>query len=905
MLNRIVIIHSDLYAKADILIGDSKSIQLEAESNVGKSSLINTLNFLYIIDKNAMEFEGSRDLKPSIKHYFKTTDQSYIIFEINKSGYTYCILVKATPNSEIEYYKFDTSYKEELFFDAIGNAISPLTFDKVTQNILLETNAKPILLTPEEIYKIVYSSDKDKKPVVQITSKVTRKGNTLSNNFSNIYRDLLKSGDIDESAFKKALMVADNKQDKKLSVFADKSKQQIYELRKTKKEIDILRSIKSDFETLTHFNDTYNSLKLYCGKLKFTFIQQFNKEVKSINDQLSESSDLSLEKRTLKTKIEETLKSKRDGHLADFNKCVTQLEYENAKLTEVIKELKIINQYKEGTLEYSGLIENLQRLKNLNASLLTELNKKQTVTESQLTIEITKLKKDIQQLKDKIIHFDKLLGQNISNNIETKIRINNLLSEKVLNLNAEKDIKEKVKKFSDTLKIFDGEINLSDIEYDKTIETIDDVKEKLKKKEKALEAQQTTLKVVKDYNAKQTEYNNREKEIEGFQTIFNKVQNRKNTEEQKQLLTDAIAKIETEKLTAADNAYKVEQEISKCQILLTNAETRLRDFEVRKNKLTASFNRCNTFDIPEVNELVNKNIDEAFQTLENEYGKLLNQRTTRYEQYLLVNLNLKSDLSDIDKFITNVGKRLEAIDDLESVEKELLQTVASTFSKPTGEFLGLYNDFKKFVGKYNRELEEFPVSNITNLSIEPVDVTKLVEALEKISTLENLQGVLDYEKGITDRVKEEDEKLTALEYMITEGKEISFQDLFELRVTLEIDGERKSQTDLNKQVESRATNRVLKLFLFLNVIRRLIESSPDNKIVIYIDEVGQIGPHNVEQIINFCSQYNFIPIFANSRHTEGIEKYFVIKKAGKKQPLIVDERNVKRAKYKNAERVIL
>lgn len=85
-----------------------------------------------------MEFEGSRDLKHSIKHYFKTTDQSYIVFEINKSGYTYCILVKATPNSEIEYFKSDTSYKEEFFFDAIGNSISPLTFDKVTQNILLK-----------------------------------------------------------------------------------------------------------------------------------------------------------------------------------------------------------------------------------------------------------------------------------------------------------------------------------------------------------------------------------------------------------------------------------------------------------------------------------------------------------------------------------------------------------------------------------------------------------------------------------------------------------------------------------------------------------------------------------------------------------------------------------------------
>ena len=109
MLNRIIIINSELYSKADILIGDTTSIQLEADSNVGKSSLINTLNFLYIIDQRQMLFEGDRKLKESIKHYFKSINQSFVIFEINKSGYTYCILVKANANFELEYYKFNSS----------------------------------------------------------------------------------------------------------------------------------------------------------------------------------------------------------------------------------------------------------------------------------------------------------------------------------------------------------------------------------------------------------------------------------------------------------------------------------------------------------------------------------------------------------------------------------------------------------------------------------------------------------------------------------------------------------------------------------------------------------------------------------------------------------------------------
>ena len=131
MLNRIVIINSQLYSKANILISDATGIQLAAESNVGKSSLINTLNFLYIIDQRQMLFEGDRKLKESIKHYFKTINQSFVIFEINKSGYTYCILVKANANFELEYYKFNSSYNFilKLIYASLLQFASPFYFN--------------------------------------------------------------------------------------------------------------------------------------------------------------------------------------------------------------------------------------------------------------------------------------------------------------------------------------------------------------------------------------------------------------------------------------------------------------------------------------------------------------------------------------------------------------------------------------------------------------------------------------------------------------------------------------------------------------------------------------------------------------------------------------------------------
>jgi hypothetical protein len=152
---------------------------------------------------------------------------------------------------------------------------------------------------------------------------------------------------------------------------------------------------------------------------------------------------------------------------------------------------------------------------------------------------------------------------------------------------------------------------------------------------------------------------------------------------------------------------------------------------------------------------------------------------------------------------------------------------------------------------------------------------------------------------------EQAESIKALEDKIRENKEIKFTELFQLKISIEIDGVKKPPIDLGKQVESRATDRVLKLFLFLSIIKRLVVNAPDNKIVLYIDELGEIGPHNVRQIINYCIRYNFIPIFAAPRQIEGIEKYYVIKKASKKQPLKVDSANVKSIRYKNAKPTVL
>jgi ABC-type polar amino acid transport system ATPase subunit len=131
MLKRLVILNSDIYSKADIELADCDSLQVVGPNNIGKSTLIYALNFLYIIDGKQMTFSGNRTGdKTTFNHYFPSISSSYIVFEIFKKRY-YCILVKKNAEGSLDYYKIDSDFKEEQYFKQLPEGQTLKKFDSL------------------------------------------------------------------------------------------------------------------------------------------------------------------------------------------------------------------------------------------------------------------------------------------------------------------------------------------------------------------------------------------------------------------------------------------------------------------------------------------------------------------------------------------------------------------------------------------------------------------------------------------------------------------------------------------------------------------------------------------------------------------------------------------------------
>ena len=493
--------------------------------------------------------------------------------------------------------------------------------------------------------------------------------------------------------------------------------------------------------------------------------------------------------------------------------------------------------------------------------------------------------------------------QTISVDKDIRAKVYSLLSKEVLEQTGDKGL-TKITKTEKVLNIFDGSINISAIK-EKPFETVEELNSKLIGIEIEIKTQQGILETISD--RKKKEKNSEELEIikNKKQNILLKINSKHELLENKRKIEQAIKDFEklisdtNEAITKKEELIGIKNEELKSKAIerknLKDELDKYRDWNEKIN----SFHEY--FEVEEISELDLKKIFTEFEKTNSSLSSLketIHGSETEKGLFNVVSKKLDKDTANIYDFIREVDEELSTLGELENSATELLELISHKFTKPTADFLQRYNEFKNFVKNYNRQLSDFPVSNIKELSIRAKDNVDLIIDLKKISSISSLSDLFSNNP-------EQRENIRVLKNYFEQGIEYRFEQLFDLVLEIELKTGEKKIIKLNHQIESNSTNKILKLFLFLNIIKELAINDPENKIVIYIDEVGTIDKLNLKQILKFCDTYNFIPIFAGPDEKEGIEKYYIIKASSKGGGIVVDERHTKFAKYKHATTPIL
>jgi ABC-type sugar transport system ATPase subunit len=453
MLNKITILNSKVYGKATIDLQDIDSLQLVGPNNIGKSTLIYALNFLFVIDGQKMSFSGGRKgNKETIDHYLPSLNQSYIIFEISKNA-TYCVMVKRNAEFDIEYYKIDSSYSDSFFFADEEGKQRLLKFDEVKENFEKSSIALTLFKNKSEVFSTIYQRGRKNDAAVWLEDSVKSDG--LSNNFSKIYRYLINSKLITNKTLKESLIIADNRENEIVN-FSQKNKKELSDLLRINDEIKNVKSISSDF---TQFREMVN---LYYGKidiiggLKFAFNRQYQTALPELDESiLNRETDI----RKLVNEINEVLEPQKQ----ELNRKIGQKEFEIQSDFKLAGDKKVI-------LDDIKTFEDAAFLKQQSSNLdkqRKEIEARITTIESQglsslqLQGKVLKLDRDVKSLNEQIKNYDNLLIHNISDNADDRKLLNAVFSSQISSLPASQ-IKKKISKSNKKLlKIFDGEIDLS------------------------------------------------------------------------------------------------------------------------------------------------------------------------------------------------------------------------------------------------------------------------------------------------------------------------------------------------------------------------------------------------------------------------------------------------------------
>ncbi len=863
MLTSLTILNSKVYGKAEIRLNDCDSLQLVGPNNIGKSTLIYALNFLFIIDGNKMTFSGQRrGDKETLHHYFPNHNQSYIVFEIFKKSY-YCILVKRNSDSELEYFKFNSEYKEEYF---VGSDKRLLKFEEVQAAIAERGVEFEQFKDKREVFNTVYQRGRRNNGVVWLEDTVKTEG--LSNNFSRIYRYLINTKLITNKNLKEALIIADNRENEILN-FSQKNKKDIVDLRKINNEIRNLKSVKNEFDDFREVVSQYNAKARIIDQLFYGFTKNYETTLPSLQAQL-------VEKNQYISKINMDINEDLIPQKADFDRKIggkeSDIKSRAYSLNEKENEIKIINSFDPIELLNESLA-NLDKKRKEVESRITMVEV-QKLNSRQIEFRIDQLNDQISRFENQVKNYSNLLINKISGNKENRKLLNAILSEEIKSLPGDQVIKA-IHKVTDSLKIFDGEIDISKNLSPKDFQSVDEIKELLANAKSDLKNQQALFEVVRDFEKSQNDLKSIQEEMEEIKLKIQKIKSKpavqKSIEKLKQelsTLNEENQKLENEQKRLADSIAKKQLEVQEMIVEKDKRERRIRELQEYKQTL-------DTLGLVGEEYETSDDLDNLYKKVQINMSDRNELKVSKDKLFEKLRDKLQSTFADEVDFIKYVEEEIALIDDKERSISSLLESISTQFANPAFTLLKRYEEFKEFVyNKFNSKLSQARISDIESLTIELVDNKRLVEEVKKISSIQQVRGQLMFEF-------DHSENLKVLDNYLDSGRKIEFDDLFDITLHLTRKGTTKP-VDLNEQIESDGTDKMIRLMIIMNIINRLALNDDENRIALFIDEVATIDKQNRPELVRFCKEHHFIPIFAAPDAVAGFGKYyFIYPNAGK------------------------
>lgn len=853
---KIVLINAGTYDYAEVELNGS--IQLVGPNNLGKTTLINTLQFLYLDDLRTTNF-GSYDLAQTLAYYFPN-QYSYVLFEcLGATGQ--CVVgwhgQSKTSGDDPERFCYLGTYDDEDFF-----AGKKVREPRDVKARLALKSFRQIKTAQEHREMLLPPIGGDGKGL----GIVALRDADHFRRFRESLKDLLSLGSITQEQMRERLLT-------------------LASVRSDVPALDVRKLFGDDYDKIRKHRDALARFKKNEEQVRL-LVQHFAELAKIRGELISRWDDLRNKRTTFENAHTQRLQSFRETMTARdvaLREIITEREDRqkdfNAQIGGKAVLEKSLNDIDILAKTFSQFDPNLaqaaeQNLKNEELRLKNLLAEAQTETREKAKQKIDLYTSLVQNNKQAIENFDRLAVTALRRHFKDDelgraFRILNfeLLETPIgadgICVRDEKQLLALVR--SVAIRVRDGvyedenaQIRLGSSRRSMSdLANVDVLRERLKEENETLEWWERILKAIANREKLAVELKQKQAELAQIQKdIFGFEQFSKARAEEPRLKRDLkLSEEALGKLKSALDKLKLKQETTEKE--KRNAENGIRDEEDAFNAVMGRFNGCET---PQF--AVKVHVDELPPDFDSAIALFLKRREKEEKIKAEVESSLRTiaqlvgeqfNGADDVETIKNLSEELEALpektDALEHDWNALIQGLRGQFAnvlKELDEVRIAATDLTKQFGKVQ-------VSNLQTIKLEVLDAGDLVSWIKR---LVNLQ-----QPSLFDPNTQVDQTLNNFRQKFEGSSLISFSQLFSLQFAVTgADGVTHRYQDF-RQIESDGTTIAIKVLFNLLVLRRYLRE--DQCVVpFFLDEIQALDPANRSAVLSMARKLGFLAITA-------------------------------------------
>lgn len=861
---KLIAIRSGSYDYAEVDLANS--IQLVGPNNAGKTTLINTLQFLYLDHRNQMVF-GDHEAEAT-KNYYFPDHYSYLLFECMGPRGAYVLGWRGQSKSsggDPVRFTYEGPYDVTDYLTVDDHVADPKT---VNAKLALRNYRE--LKDPQahrEAILVATKGDSNGLGVVHLTEAERYA------HFKEVLKNLLSLRSIDQHEMKRSLLMLASIPPNKPALEANRLMTEEFErIRDRRVKLNTLKSEKERLEKYIGMSDGRMTLE---ARLAFVYGDLMEKRRKA-NDHNKHVKEAILAKQEAlekeKVSTAEILKDL-DEKIGELAGAKGRVEGDLQRLSDLGKGLE---EFVEN-LEREALNNAKERLHTLDRQLgnAEEADRQRT---ARILAEVTGR---VANMERAIANFDKALITELRESIsdEDLHGLSRLFNLDVLKLPVEKGgVELKKRKQLDTLLKAIAENVKGDTYNDALLKLplpdnshawkeLVDVKA-MKKALTDLKAEQDRLrKLMNAIENRETLAKDRAKvqsEHDAHTQLLGRWERFQEEKVQEPRLTKWLSDVSREKSAADKQRKEVREKLEEIGVKLFEQRTALNKEDERFNRLLRLLEQC----VPPPDVTAKSDIPMSVPNDPEDAIDLYGKLTLEYSHMSREMDQLRSKIETVLKGdiigpteSETVRLMREQLDGLPTFEEALRKDWDNYLHLLRANFqnvLNGLNDIKAAADRLNRRFSNVSVSNLESLRMEVIDQGDLVGALKELAETDHT--------GLFDDSRKLDAAYQSFRNKLSERITLQYGDLFTLRFTVSTQGGRTHSYD-NLQVESHGTAITIKVLFNLLVLRSMLKEDPKkltplSRVPFFLDEVHSLDAINRRAVLGMAKDLGFMAITA-------------------------------------------